>query len=1065
MRRARAAGSEVREVDTLLEQGKKRLEALQKYILEHYEVQEKITEAYLNPRNQPSTKQALQGGSSKVTDDIARVVQFPETPWRYRVHYWFDLFNQLYGIGSTGLSVARWAGFFGAASVLPTLLLTLGAGYSTATGLANVLAQQSEVTQAQWGAHPAGGSTLLKAAAEFRGTDLTADEKAQLSKLATSGVAQFANLGSKILGETYGGKFLDALSKFAKVSATINPTNYKSWRDWGAAVITSFLDSWLEEYVYIKVKDSNAYKTFKDYQPTLKMFSEWFGLPKVTTAQFTPEKLQAYYKSAKNAAVVLKTLTLWIWHEMSRSDIHARLGAGIHSQLTAAQQARKQRIRRLQHEATGLDISKDEAKLKEWSREIESAEKEIKQETEQQQQVEHRTKELIPMLISYWNSQVQDSQVQAVFLTRYRETQKLLENYLGKDSSAHSPLTISRLAFALVEDLNLVPVEKNKLWSRLSKAFTIEKGLRYDRPLLLSTFGTGSSLLTAKSFMLAVCRLGIYSKAVYGSNETLVANSVNGHVAYDTTAAEYRANKADASYLRRAKNYIMDLSMSRTNAATTAGAKSFEVAGYSNTYEPLLRYESPEGDRTQATAKLLEFKQQPPNSSNLQYAIIYDDVLRSLVIALRGTQGLFDVFTDADLRLRLYKDGYIHNGFFVQAEYIMHQIHNWLRARQEVISKLRTIVFTGHSLGAGVAGVCTLFAVDRPERLFGIRTLGVGFATPSSMTPNLGKRICGYFHSFVLCQDAVPTASAYSLYRYGLRKNVLLPCAHKVGNCDKDDFLNDPARDCQVFMPTVPAGAIQYCFWRLNGTVSASMDADVAKKLSSISPAEVPQYISPEIVTVHPAWMIDRLEIGPQTITDHFMDNYLHLLRSFYFDMEGSTQKEWQLLNGSIVRECLKNWRVEFMRCPAYPRDLKVPSDVVSEVECAMSIYNMSFAGRRLTDTTMKSENNPVFFRSKISCNPSGTQDTEQVCESYYSQEDEAERLFEPGSMIPALAMKHLEVVSAKLMALEDDEMVSAEKQHVIDGLKRRGFLAQAIIDAYRQAYSAYLPSSSSSSS
>lgn len=1058
--RTRSAGSEASAATTLVEEGKRRLVALQKYIMEQYEVQERITDAYLNPRHQPSTRKTLDSGSAKMVEDYLRVVQLPETPWASRTSYVLDLFNSIYSVGSVGLSAARWAGFFGAASLLPTLLLTAGAGYTAGIGLARTFAKAADITEAQWGPHPAGGSVLVKAASEFRG-DLTASEKASLSKFGAEFAKQTAGVvGKKLADLTFGHRFSEAYGKFADLNLNFNPSNYATWKNWGEAVITNFLDLWVSKYVGDTFKGSETFKNLKERLTTLDSWAKFFGLQEpskyLTTKTLSPEKLQKYYAGIKNTAVVLKTLTLWVWREViRRPELQARLGPGLHTTLTPEQQRRRQQIRDLQREATGLDLSADETKAAEWAKRIESAEKEVKAETEHQQQVELQTKELIPYLVSFWNSQVQDAQVQAVFWTRYQETQRLLENYLGKDSSAHSPLTISRLAYVFVEDLNLIPVEKNKLLSsnKYTRPLTIEKGLRYDRPKLLTAFGTGSSLSLARSFMFAVNRLAIYSNAVYATQQAVLENAVLGNIAFDTTASEYRANKAQSNIVGRTKNYLFDLSLpaNESQSVEKGEKRSFEVAGYSNTFEPLLR------SKDEATARLLDFKMQPAKSAKLQYAIIYDDVLRSLVVALRGTLGLFDIATDADLRLRLYKDGYIHNGFYEQALYILEAVHNWIRARNGVREELVTIVFTGHSLGAGVAGVCTLMAVDNPDLLFGKRVLGVGFATPSSMTPNLAKRVCGYFHSFVLGQDAVPCASAYSLYRYGLRNNVLLPCAHKAGNCDNEDFLTDPIRDCQVFMPTIPAGSIQYCFWRLNGKIDPSKDVQAAKDLAKISPSEVSQYISPEIVTVHPAWMIDRLEIGPQTFSDHSMSNHLHLLRTFYFDMEG-TQKDYELLTKSTIRDCLKNWRREFLVCPAYEASFKVPADVANEVNCALSIYKMSFApdGRRLTDEIPSTKTVPVFFVPKIACNPSGTQDTEQVCESYYSQEEEAEKLFEPSSMIPALAIKYQQAVAAKLMALGGGaDGGGGDENHVVAGLKRRGMLAQAILDAFRQAYSA----------
>ncbi len=1096
--------------DTVLkqiEQGRKRLRALQDYILDSYSIQEKLQKAYSDPTLQPSTKNLLTQKSTRLEKDLLRVVQLPTDNATERSNTLLNIFNASFG-GT--LLASRWLNFFGPASVFPMVLSVL---FESSNKILKQVASKADTTEAQWTKHQAGGSYLLKAATDLRGP-LTASEKAAFIKADDEIMKQLGVIGANLFAGSKVGELAAATKEVADLGLKYSPGSFATWKEWGAAVLAGAVDRFIANSVDTGLLENatiGPYYTqvrnkIKNNLPYFQTFAWWFGIPAPTIANLDQASIKKFYNGVKSASTVLKILTIWAWNAItmagsSLNRLVAPIGpAGLHKNLTTSQLQQRDKIQALLQEASGVDLAKDEARRQKWADEIDQLSTDIDQEgsNNNNSKVAQQTKELIPALLTAWHSFFQTTQLQAMFFQRYEEMTKLLENYLGSDSSNYSPLTLSKLAYSLVEDLRLVPVYAISTLSStvpffrgLNKLYAVEQGLRYDRPKLLLATGSGSSLALAPGFLLAINRLAIFASAIYGTNLEMIKNTVAGKIAMDTTAQEYAAHAASQSYLSRFRNRLYDWNLGKKGEDPT-GSGSFVVAGASNTWEPLLRYEPADQEQeqqTQSTAKLLNFYPQS-SVTKLQYGIIYDDVLRALVVTFRGTVSPFDMFLDADLRLRYYEfqrfgstskiRGYVHNSFYEAAKQLNMEVYDWLNRREKTRQKVKCLVYTGHSLGAAVACLSTLIAHNALEE-FNLRRIGkadnrlqqifgVGFATPACMTPNLGKVICGLFQSIVYSFDIIPRFNPYSLYRYGLSKNVLLPCSYRAGDCDRNDFLSDPVADCQVFMPIIPGGSILYGCWQLKNPAT----------VAQVNTSNVQDFISPFFASVHPAWLIDRLEPGPTSLSDHSMFNYLHFLRTFYFGTDDSNQHI--ALTIDSARQCLKTWKTAFLACPAYP-DIATDPDLQGLIteedrKCLASMYDMDFAPDRAEDvvtplaptgtlTNAKAE----FFTPVKACN-NGPKNTETVCEAFFSDEEQLEKIFANGSMIQALASTYQRKLVAQLMVLgqsqlPNDDATTTEgvggrlmqKERQVEELKRRAFLAQSILDAYHQAYGPTLPS------
>jgi hypothetical protein len=160
------------------------------------------------------------------------------------------------------------------------------------------------------------------------------------------------------------------------------------------------------------------------------------------------------------------------------------------------------------------------------------------------------------------------------------------------------------------------------------------------------------------------------------------------------------------------------------------------------------------------------------------YYIAIDEAFRSIVLAIRGTDTFSDVFTDLSLHPTPFLGGTAHAGMTRAALRLYDEVREMLRTARTNYPEY-DLVFTGHSLGGGVASILTmklLWEDDPLLRLFEQhnrpKLLAYSYGTPACVSLELARKIQGSppdlrdaLTTVVLGDDLVPRASAASMDR------------------------------------------------------------------------------------------------------------------------------------------------------------------------------------------------------------------------------------------------------------------------------------------------------------
>lgn len=112
----------------------------------------------------------------------------------------------------------------------------------------------------------------------------------------------------------------------------------------------------------------------------------------------------------------------------------------------------------------------------------------------------------------------------------------------------------------------------------------------------------------------------------------------------------------------------------------------------------------------------------------------------------------YAVLLDNKLGKKKFDGGYVHNGLFRAAVWVLEKEGDLLR---ELIEKYPdyTLTFAGHSLGSGVAALLTMVAVHNREKLGNIdrkKIRGYAIAPARSVSLNLAVRYADVINSVVL---------------------------------------------------------------------------------------------------------------------------------------------------------------------------------------------------------------------------------------------------------------------------------------------------------------------------
>ncbi|KAK8464895.1 hypothetical protein PHAVU_010G098300 [Phaseolus vulgaris] len=147
------------------------------------------------------------------------------------------------------------------------------------------------------------------------------------------------------------------------------------------------------------------------------------------------------------------------------------------------------------------------------------------------------------------------------------------------------------------------------------------------------------------------------------------------------------------------------------------------------------------------------------------YMIYLDHDHAEIILAVSGLnlakESDYVVLLDNKLGQAEFHGGYVHNGLLKAAEWVFDAEHEVLR---KLVAENPTymLIFTGHSLGAGVVALLTMLAVHNRDKL-GIPRNKIrcfAIASPRCMSLNLAVRYADVINSVVLQDDFLPRTTA-----------------------------------------------------------------------------------------------------------------------------------------------------------------------------------------------------------------------------------------------------------------------------------------------------------------
>ena len=143
------------------------------------------------------------------------------------------------------------------------------------------------------------------------------------------------------------------------------------------------------------------------------------------------------------------------------------------------------------------------------------------------------------------------------------------------------------------------------------------------------------------------------------------------------------------------------------------------------------------------------------------YTILLHHETKAIVVVIRGTRSVLDFCTDIALINEPFQDGVAHRGIAHAAQHVYPKIIKELEEAKEQCPSYTNIVFTGHSLGAGVASLLAIRTTQENSLgiLYGsenVRVNCIGFATPACVSEQLAAGCEDYITTIICHDDCVP---------------------------------------------------------------------------------------------------------------------------------------------------------------------------------------------------------------------------------------------------------------------------------------------------------------------
>ncbi|KAL1825047.1 hypothetical protein DCAR_0313163 [Daucus carota subsp. sativus] len=145
------------------------------------------------------------------------------------------------------------------------------------------------------------------------------------------------------------------------------------------------------------------------------------------------------------------------------------------------------------------------------------------------------------------------------------------------------------------------------------------------------------------------------------------------------------------------------------------------------------------------------------------YLIYIDHINREIVLAIRGlnlvNQDDYKLLLDNRLGMQKFDGGYVHHGLLKSAIWLLRRESETLKNLWVENGSCYKMVFTGHSLGSGVAALLTVIAVNHGACLGGVPRSKIScyaMAPARCMSLNLAVKYADVINSVVLQDDFLP---------------------------------------------------------------------------------------------------------------------------------------------------------------------------------------------------------------------------------------------------------------------------------------------------------------------
>lgn len=145
------------------------------------------------------------------------------------------------------------------------------------------------------------------------------------------------------------------------------------------------------------------------------------------------------------------------------------------------------------------------------------------------------------------------------------------------------------------------------------------------------------------------------------------------------------------------------------------------------------------------------------------YLIYIDHENQEIVLAIRGlnlvNQDDYKLLLDNRLGMQMFDGGYVHHGLLKSAIWLLKRESETLQNLWVENGSCYRMVFTGHSLGSGVAALLTVIAVNHGGSLGGVPRSMIrcyAMAPARCMSLNLAVKYADVINSVVLQDDFLP---------------------------------------------------------------------------------------------------------------------------------------------------------------------------------------------------------------------------------------------------------------------------------------------------------------------